>query len=310
MERFIGGFFGLFIGDAMGVPVEFCSREELVKNPITNMKGFGSHDVPAGAWSDDTSMTIALVDSIVEKGEIDYTDIMDKFHDWVMFGKYTPTGKMFDIGTTCLQAISNYAKGGEPLECGLDDEFSNGNGSLMRILPIVFYCKAKELNDEEIAKLVDEVSSLTHAHEVSRLGCYIYVKYMLSILDGMDKVEAYEKLREEDFSRYSEESLAKYSRILEADITELELDDIKSTGYIVDTLEAALWVFLKTDTFSQAIIGSVNLGDDTDTVGAVCGSIAGTYYGGDAIPAAWYVILMKKEYLKSLVTKYKEMLEL
>lgn len=305
-KKMLGGYFGFIVGDAMGVPVEFMHRQELLADPVIDMREFGSHPVPAGAWSDDTSMTIAFMDSFTERNGIDYDDIMSKFRDWIMFAKYTPTDEMFDVGRTCLAAISNYAKGAAPLEAGLTGVDDNGNGSLMRILPLAFLCMAKGYSDEEVRELVDEVSSLTHAHEVSRLGCYIYVKFVMALLLGMTKDGAYSYIKKLDYSMYSGESIVKYDRILKGDITELTVDEISSSGYVVSTLEAAMWVFMKASSFKEAIIGSVNLGDDTDTVGAVCGSLAGMYYGIAQIPSDWYETLIRKDFLKEIYDKFSE----
>ena len=163
MSKVLDGVIGFAIGDAMGVPIEFSNREKCLVNPLTEMIGFGSHQVPAGSWSDDTSMTIATMDSIIQNKTIDYKDIMNKFCDWAVDYKYTPTNFRFDIGHTCAKAIYNYSKkGSPPLECGLDDINSNGNGSLMRMLPIALYSYYKKLNEREIQVLTNNVSSLTH----------------------------------------------------------------------------------------------------------------------------------------------------
>ena len=195
MSKYVDGIIGHAIADAMGVPTEFCIREKLQRNKVTDMIGYGSHDVPAGTWSDDTTMEIALIDSYINKGKFDYDDIMVCFYHWLNDAKYTATDEVFDAGRTCIQAIINYSKGKEPLDCGLKDEFSNGNGSLMRILPVALYCHTKNLKEKEIINLTNDISSLTHAHEISRLGCYIYVRYVMFLLDGLSKKEAYVKIQ-------------------------------------------------------------------------------------------------------------------
>lgn len=309
MSKIFDGLIGFIVGDAMGVPTEFCNREKLLENPITKMIGYGSHNVPAGSWSDDTSMTLCLIDSINNKKDIDYIDIMDNFIDWAELGKYTPEGKVFDIGRTCLRAIMNYQRGKEPIESGLKDLNSNGNGSLMRILPLVYYIYYKNITDEkEIINLVNNISSLTHAHEVSRLGCYIYTRYVLYLLNGYDKYESYNKIKKLDLKDYSKESIEVYKRILKEDISKNSLDDISSSGYVVDTLEAALWVLLNTDNYKDAIIVSINLGNDTDTIGAICGSMAGIIYGLYNIPEKWVNTLIKKEYIYELLNNFESTL--
>lgn len=135
------GILGLAIGDAMGVPIEFVKREKLLNNPVTEMKGFGSHNVPKGTWSDDTAMTLATIDSIKNTGEIDYSDIANNFLKWFREAAFTANGEVFDIGRTTLHALAKYEENlSNPTSCGEDSEFSNGNGSLMRILPIAYYC--------------------------------------------------------------------------------------------------------------------------------------------------------------------------
>ena len=309
MSKVLDGVIEFAIGDAMGVPIEFSNREKCLVNPLTEMIGFGSHQVPAGSWSDDTSMTIATMDSIIQNKTIDYKDIMNKFCDWAVDYKYTPTNFRFDIGHTCAKAIYNYSKkGSPPLECGLDDINSNGNGSLMRMLPIALYSYYKKLNEKEIQVLTNNVSSLTHAHEISKLGCYIYVRYVLLLLGGKDKYSAYSIIRSIDYSYYSEETIHVYDRILKEELTNLKLDDIKSSGYIVDTLEASLWVLLNTNTFAQSIIGAINLGNDTDTIGAITGSMAGILYGYDSFPKKWTNKLIKIDYLKELCNNFSKVI--
>lgn len=141
MGKVYDGIIGVAVGDALGVPVEFISREELAKSPVIGMKGYGVHNQPIGTWSDDTSLTLALMDSITCKQVVDYHDIMDKFSEWLLYGAYTATEEVFDVGSTISRAIMNYGRGMNPLECGGRSKHENGNGSLMRILPIAYYLK-------------------------------------------------------------------------------------------------------------------------------------------------------------------------
>ena len=139
MSKCIDGIIGHAIGDAMGVPTEFLIREKLQKHPVTKMIGYGSHNVPAGCWSDDTTMEVCLIESFIKNNGFNYDDIMHNFYDWLKEAKFTATDEQFDAGRTCIQSIINWSKGVEPLECGLKDEFDNGNGSLMRILPTALF---------------------------------------------------------------------------------------------------------------------------------------------------------------------------
>ena len=302
------GIIGHAIGDAMGVPIEFTNRKELLANPVTEMLGHGTYDVEKGSFSDDTSMEIATIDSYIKKEEFDYDDIMNNFSLMISDGKFTPDDKLFDIGITCSTAINNYLKGTPPLESGLDNEMSNGNGSLMRMLPVAYYAYYKKLKQVEILELTTNISSLTHRHEISIIGCYLYVNYVLNIINGKDKYASLNMLKVLDLSMFKQENIDKYSRILNGNLKDLNLDDIKSTGYIVDSLEAALWVILNTDSYSSSIIGAINLGEDTDTIGAITGSITGILYGYKTIPKSWLNTLRKKEYLEEYCKSFENIL--
>ena len=307
MVKVIDGIIGHAIGDAMGTPVQFKDRKLFYK-PVKEMlkSGFGDK----GTWSDDTSMEIATIDSFINCNGWNYDDIMNKFISWINEAKYTSRGITFDVGRTCLSAIKNYAYNGIPaLESGLNDIKSNGNGSLMRIQPVAYYCYYKKLNNKEIYNLVKNISSLTHRHEIAILGCYIYTLYMIKLLQGKDKYSAYNMIKIEDYSMFSEETKKYYKRILKEDLNKLTVNEINSSGYVVDSLEASMWVVLKAKDFKETIIGTVNLGGDTDTIAAIGGSMAGIIYGFDSIPKEWLDCLAKKEYLEELSHKYEDILK-
>lgn len=302
------GIIGLAIGDAMGVPLEFCIREKLQDNITTKMIGYGSHSVPKGSWSDDTSMTLCLIDAINKTGKVIYKDIADNFVKWAENNEFTPTGKRFDIGRTCLYAIMNYERGVLPEEAGLDDRMSNGNGSLMRILPLSYLCLTKNMNQNEIFDVVKNVSSITHRHEISVLGCYIYVLFGIELLKGKSLIEAYNYIKECNYSMFIEDNISVYDRILKNDISQYKIEEIKSTGYVVDTLEATIWTLLTTDSYNSAIIKAINLGNDTDTVGACVGGLAGIYYGLESFDKDWLRDLLKLDYIEELCDKFNEVL--
>ena len=302
MSKIIDGVIGHAIGDAMGTPVQFKDRKLFYK-PVTEMLHSAAGD--KGTWSDDTSMEIATIDSFINCKGWDYEDIMNNFYAWLNEAKYTSRGITFDVGTTCLRAVKNYYYNGTlPVESGLDDMRSNGNGSLMRILPIAYYCYYKKLNNEEVYKLVKDISSLTHRHEISILGCYIYVLYVMKLLDNKDMYKAYEEIKKEDYSRFSKESLKYYKRIIDADIFENSEDDIKSSGYVVDSLEASFWSLLNTDNYKDSIITAVNLGGDTDTIAAITGSMSGIIYGIESFPKDWLEALARRDYIVELCNKF------
>ena len=308
MSKYVDSIIGHAIGDAMGVPTEFCMREKLLKNPVTTMTGYGSHPVPPGTWSDDTSMEIATIESFIENGEFNYFDIMTKWTSWLKNTEYTATGVVFDVGRTCLSAINKFNSGEYPLESGDKSINSNGNGSLMRILPVALYSYSKKLSNQEIINLTNNISSLTHAHDISKLGCYIYVKYVIYLLEGLSKEEAYKKVQQEDYSSYNKEAIDKYERILKNNIKDYSMSEIKSSGYVVDTLECAFWILLNSNSYKEAIITSTNIGEDTDTIGAITGSMAGIIYGIESIPKEWLNKLQRKDYLIDLASKFEEKL--
>lgn len=296
--------YGFVVGDALGVPVEFLPRTLLQKNPVTKMLQYGTHNQPAGTWSDDTSMTIATMDSIAEtNGIVVYENMMKTFSQWYRNGLYTANGTVFDIGNTTSSAIQRYNQGTSATLCGDTDENCNGNGSLMRMLPLVFALNNETKKEE--TTVINKVSGLTHAHEISKLGCKIYFDYMKLLLDNCSKEEAYNKIREKDYSEfYSQETISKYDRVLKNNIKELDEKSIRSTGYVVDTLEASLWVILNTSSYEEAVLKAVNLGDDTDTIGAITGSIAGLLYGIEKIPSEWIESLKNKELINRILADF------
>ena len=296
---------GHAVGDALGVPVEFCKRNELAEKPITDMVGYGTYPYPEGCWSDDTSMSLAALDSLAS-GKLDFDDIMVKFGEWYYDDEYTPTGEMFDVGNTCSYAIDNYFAYHKPIEkCGLTGERSNGNGSLMRIHPFVMYATASFLKGNEEGywlwmECIKRASALTHAHDRSIMGCYIY-GYCLSFLlkeATRESLIAGIKFAGEDLDYLPE--FEHYNRIFDSNFEKLTIDDIKSTGYVVDTLEAALWCVLTTNNYRDCVLKAVNLGDDTDTVAAVAGGLAGALYGYNAIPKEWLDTLKRRDYIEEM----------
>lgn len=300
--------YGFIVGDAMGVPVEFEDREKLINKPVTSMLGYGSHDVEAGVYSDDTSMTLATMDSIIKQnGIINYNDIADKFCNWVNNNEYTATNKVFDIGMTTKYALIKYFNNKiDATMCGGTNINENGNGSLMRMLPIALYCFYKNIKgDNEIFTLVKNSSSITHAHDISILGCYIYVRYVISLLETKNKISSYNFIKKLDYSMFIEEVKLEYSRILFSDISTLNINDINSSGYVVDTLEAVFWIILNCSSYNESIIGAINLGGDTDTIGAITGSIAGILYGYDNISKRWISKLKNKDYIDEIIIKFE-----
>ncbi|MBK5253512.1 MAG: ADP-ribosylglycohydrolase family protein [Peptostreptococcaceae bacterium] len=297
------GILGHAIGDSIGVPFEFESREKLKTNPVMDMVGWGTYNQPEGTWSDDTTMTLCLIESL--KNGLEYSNIMDKFSDWLNNGAYTPYNETFDVGNGTQRAITRYLNGVNPLDCGGSTENDNGNGALMRILPMAFYL----VNNKpiEISEEVTRVASLTHNHVRSHIACTIYVFIAIALLKGLKLGEAIDKGLKEAFEVYKgNKELIKYERIAVAGFKNTEEWKIDSSGYVVSTLEAAIWCLLNTDCYKDAILKAVNLGNDTDTVAAITGGLAGIYYGIESIPKEWIAKLARKDYIINLCDEFAE----
>lgn len=301
--------FGVATGDAMGFPVQFYTREQAKKLNVTGMTAHRSGLYPAGSWSDDTSMTLVLADSLCEKDALDYGDIMGRFSDWLGKGRYTPGGRAYDVGRTCFRALMRYHDGVAPLDCGGLAKTDNGNGSLMRISPLVLYLRKKygdsAFDDGRAFDAVHDVSRLTHAHPVALVGCDIFLAVLLALMNGMPKDAAVARgtaqvsVFVQKHSEYRE-AFAAYNRISGEGFRELSEEKISSSGYVVETLEAALWCFLTTDSYRTCILKILGLGRDTDSIGAVAGAMAGIHYAGSGekdIPQEWSGALQGQDLL-------------
>lgn len=296
-------FLGLAVGDAVGVPFEFRSREMMEENPANDMVGFGTHRQPAGTWSDDAALTFCLAESLLNG--YDLQDIAQKFIQWKREAYWSARGTVFDIGITTAAAIDRLvdciAKGdieGLRMQKYYGDEYDNGNGSLMRILPLLVYIQGKPIQQQ--FETVWEVSALTHRHIRAAMGCLIYLKLAEKLWEGMEKHAAYAQMRKEildfwDALGYAPAERAHYRRLIEEDILQIPVSQIKSSGYVVDVLEASIWFFLQQDSFAEVILGVINLGNDTDTAAAIAGGLAGLNHGREGIPPHWLAQLARKE---------------
>jgi len=305
---------GLAVGDALGVPVEFIGRAARQADPVTGLRGYGTHGQPAGTWSDDSSLTFCLAETLAGVG-YDPADAARRFVSWQDEGYWAAHGRVFDIGIATAEALQRVRRGVAPLHAGGQDEFSNGNGSLMRILPLVF--AVKDWPVDERFRAVCEISSITHAHIRSAMACFIYVEMARQLLSGLAIARAYAEMQQvvNAFFRTegigSELELRQFHRILENPYGDYAIkplvayaeDEIKSSGYVVHTLEAALWCLLKHDTYAATVLAAVNLGDDTDTTGAVAGGLAGLAYGEANIPAEWLAGLARRADIEDLAQR-------
>ena len=294
---------GGVIGDCLGVPVEFETRHVLKRDPVVDIKGFGTHHQLPGTWSDDTSMSYALAESILEG--YDFFKLTNKFVDWYTKGLYTSSGKVFDIGITTSNALKRYMMI-KHKNCGGNSELENGNGSLMRISPLILLLKDLDINSR--FELVKEVSSITHAHIRSVLSCFYFCELMLEIYKGVDRFDAYNNVSETFYSFMNEKNISQieksnFDRLINDNIWEYPENEIKSTGYVIHTLEASLWSFYNNNNFIDSVLTAVNLGDDTDTTGTVCGSISGLFFGFDSIPTEWINKVIKGNELLELSDK-------
>ena len=288
------GIYGFAVGDALGVPYEFMSRERMTRYPCVAMTGHGTHDQPTGTWSDDTSLTLATLDGLTEMSEEDgYDTVMSKFDLWLNEGEYSIDG-VFDVGRTTMQAVLKYKRGIPAVDCGGRAIGDNGNGALMRIFPAVIYSLFRHGNIDY--EFIDNVGALTHGHAISKTACRIYADIVQSILQNVEKEKLLSKV-----DIYGQDE---FSRLKSADFSLLNESEIKSSGYVVYTLEAALWCFINTNSYKDCVIAAVNLGSDTDTGAAIAGSLAGLYYGKQNIPGEWMELLRGKQLIDALIDKF------
>jgi ADP-ribosyl-[dinitrogen reductase] hydrolase len=301
---------GVAVGDALGVPVEFKARKLLLDHPVTAMQGYGSHHQPPGTWSDDSSLTFCLAEMLC--GGYDLDDLARRFVNWEHHAYWTPHGSVFDEGIATSAAISRLASGVSPVLAGGNEEGSNGNGSLMRILPLLFLIRKQPIDKRfQIAK---DVSSLTHRHIRSILACFIYLEISLELLAGREKKEAYQKacatIRTflDETATCTDGERAYFSRMLSGTIFDLNEQDVYSSGYVVHTLEASIWCLLTTGTYAEAVLKAVNLGSDSDTTAAVTGGLAGLSYGWPTIPEEWLAVLARRKEIEDLSVRLEKKL--
>lgn len=295
-QLFYDAVIGLTVGDAAGVPFECGWRDQY---EVTDMVGFekgmpGYHQeaIPVGTWSDDSALTFATIDSYNRCDKLDSNDLMRSFCSWFYDNKYVPEGQTrFGEGRITVRAFEKFRNGTPADECGCDEETALGNGALMRILPLAFFPHTVD----DIAR----VSSITHANKLGVMACICYVEIAEKLISGMSLNEAVRSIKWPEIDEFS--------RL--GDIDKYPRDEIKSSGHVIETLEAALWCLMKTDNYRDCILTAINLGRDTDTVAAVAGGLAGIYYGTDsernsgAVPSEWiknlqpgYENYVKKEF--------------
>lgn len=288
----------------MGVPVEFKSREAIQNNPVTDMVGYGTYNLPAGTWSDDSSLAFCLAEALMQ--DFNLKVIGDNFQKWLYQNYWTPHGYVFDVGVTTRQAIYSLSTGTRPDLAGGFNENENGNGSLMRILPLLFHIKDKPI--DERYSVTKAVSSITHGHLRSVIACFYYLEFARQLLNKEDKFSIYHHLKASVYEylqslTINPEEIRLFDRLLKGDITDLAEEQIQSSGYVLHTLEASIWCILTTTDYEEAVLKAVNLGEDTDTTGAVTGGLAGLLYGFDNIPANWVAQLARRGDIDDLASR-------
>jgi ADP-ribosyl-[dinitrogen reductase] hydrolase len=293
-DRYRGCLLGLAVGDAIGTTVEFQPRGTFP--PVTDMIGGGAFNLKPGQWTDDTSMALCLAESLVEKDGFDALDQMARYLNWYQNGYLSSTGKCFDIGNATRQALERFKTTGKPMS-GSTHPSSAGNGSLMRLAPIPMFFAP---NKTKARLYAGKSSRTTHAARECVEACMLFAEILVSALAGMDKETI---LFESSVSGIASEKIIALAK---GEYKDKTAQHIRGNGYVVDALEAALWCFWTADTFSEAVLLAANLGDDADTTAAICGQVAGAYYGHSGIPVPWLKKLYMCEEIVILADKLAE----
>jgi ADP-ribosyl-[dinitrogen reductase] hydrolase len=284
---------GLACGDAVGTTVEFTARGRFT--PVTDLVGGGVFDLPAGAWTDDTSMALCLASSLAELGRFDPDDQMRRYWRWVEEGYLSSNGRCFDVGNTVYGALKRFRQTGEPFS-GSTDPDSAGNGCIMRLAPVpMFYYPDRD----RIIERSGMSSLTTHGATECVEACRLLGGILHQALAGADKTEILLG------HGVSDASSPNIRAIAQADYREKDESDIRGSGYVVQSLEAALWCFWHTSSFEAAILKAANLGDDADTTAAVCGQVAGAYYGQAGIPERWLERLVMRDRIIELADRLR-----
>ena len=306
-NRTKGLLFGSAVGDALGVPVEFRSRDKMDETPVSDFMGYMCWNQPPGTFSDDSSMLFCTTEALLDGYNLN--DMAQKFVKWMNHGYWGAHDQVFDIGGSTRASLMRVDNGVSPKFSGDFEDFNNGNGSLMRIAPLIpFLLKNEVLADRY--QIVKEVSAISHGHFRSVLACFIYVEFGRNILSlNGDLQAAYSKMQREvrDFceaSDFNPVEVGLFDKILENDISNYERDEIASTGYVLHSLEAAFWCFLTSKTYDETVLKAVNLGGDTDTTAAIAGAISGLHFGLDGIRSEWVENVVKSELINDLGERF------
>jgi ADP-ribosyl-[dinitrogen reductase] hydrolase len=291
-DRLIGSLVGLAVGDAVGTTVEFKPRGSFPL--VTDMTGGGPFRLPVGYWTDDTSMALCLAESLIEYPQLDRHDLLTRFSMWYKNGYNSSTGRCFDIGNTTVSALEEFIHSGQTTNN--PEDFYAGNGSIMRLSPAAI---ANHSNLREAQKIAREQSETTHANSKATGSSELLAEMLIRAYSANKKADVIDIECQMHWP-------VSVCDIVATGVERKKEQEIKSSGYVIDTLEAAVWSFLTTDSFEAAVLRAVNLGYDADTVGAVTGQIAGAYYGETGIPKHWLEKLYNHEHIRNLAIKLSE----
>ena len=297
VDRQRGTLLGLAIGDALGAAVEFEPAGEFP--PVIGFRGGGPHDLAAGEWTDDTSMALALADSIGSVGW-DLEDQARRYLAWYQKGWYSVNGRCFDIGITCRSALSRFSRTADAKTSGDPSEHASGNGSIMRLAPVpIRYAHLYPDRLLELVLLLTQSSVPTHASPQCQSACAYMGTVLAALIQGVNReivLDAnWKGLRDLREVHIFHREIAD---VAEGSFRRKKPPEIVGSGYVVNSLEAALWAFHDAADFREAVLRAVNLGDDADTTGAVCGQLAGAYWGQSGIPEEWRDGLARKEMIE------------
>jgi ADP-ribosyl-[dinitrogen reductase] hydrolase len=301
-ERCEGAFYGSLAGDALGVPVEFSSRKQRDLDPVADMRAFGTWNQPAGTWSDDGALWLCTAESLINGLDIERTGAA--FVRWMKSGEWAAHGKLFDIGGATQAALRRIDAGCPASLAGGQEVESNGNGSLMRILPVALRFHSE--SPDVVSSIAMRVSAITHAHIRSQLACSLYCLFAQRLLAGEAVHLAYQQALvsfRPIIAAHLEEQIH-FGRLLSGRLLEEPRASIRSSGYVIDTLEASIWCLHRYHDFTSSVLAAINLAEDTDTTGCVTGGLAGIHYGTAAIPPSWTNILPRKNEREVLFSRF------
>jgi len=302
LERYLGSMLGLAVGDAVGAQVEFMRPGDF--EPVADMVGGGVFRLPAGAFTDDTSMALCLAQSLVERGGFDPVDQLERYLRWIREGYMSSTGRAFDVGGTCADAILRFEATRQPY-CGSTNPNRAGNGSIMRLAPVPLFF-ARE--PEKAVEMSAASSRTTHGAPNAVDGCRYLGALIVGAVSGASKEELLSPRYTPAPGLWERAPLADAVReIADGSFVAKDPPEIRGTGYVVDSLEAALWAFHRGHSFEEGLMLAVNLGDDADTTAAVYGQLAGAFYGVSAIPRRFRDRLAMRDLIEDLAVNLYEL---